>query len=464
MVRHKSQITQTTANEFYLRLAKKADHIILNFTDLTGSLRGRTIPANMMEEAINGVGFDCSSIPGGVSIDKSDMVMKPDLSTFTVFPRYFYDKAVASFICNLYKSNGEKFEGDPRYICQKIVKKLRALKYNPVAAAELEFYVVKNSNGKIIPVENHVAEKYRYFDIDPQRNITERFRMELSDALSCMGVVVERQQHEAGSAQNEITFKHSNPTVTSDNIIRHKFAAKMVADKRYGWTATFMPKPFTGMAGNGMHVHLSLFTKNGEKNLFFNRKGYSYMSQTARYFVGGLLEHAPAISAIVAPTVNSYKRLVPGYEAPVYITWGKKNRSALIRVPEYFPGKSKEARIEFRSPDPLCNPYLAYAVLFEAGLDGIKKKTEPGDPVEENVYRMDEAKRRELGITTLPKSLKEALEEWESDDICIRTLGKDLADKYSELKLAEWREYERNVKNPYDTAVTSWEIEKYLLA
>ncbi|MCD6445760.1 type I glutamate--ammonia ligase [Candidatus Bathyarchaeota archaeon] len=461
MVRHKTRVNENF--EFNIRLAKKADHIILNFTDLMGFLRGRTIPAEMIEEALNGVGFDCSSIPGGVSINESDMVMKPDLSTFTVFPRYFYDKSVVSFICNLHKPNGSRFDGDPRFICQKTVEKLKSLGYKPEAAAELEFYVVQKMKDKIIPVENHVTEKHRYFDMDPQRNITEQFRMELADTMVSMGITIERQQHEAGSAQNEITFKHSNPTETSDNIMRHKFAAKMVASKKYGWTATFMPKPFAEMAGNGMHIHLSLFTNDGKKNLFFDPEGYSYISQTARYFIGGLLEHAKALSAILAPTVNSYKRLIPGYEAPVYITWGRKNRSALLRVPEYFPGKSNEARIEYRCPDALCNPYLAYAVLFEAGLDGIKRKIEPCDPVEEDVYKMNEIKRRELGVKMLPKSLKEALEEWENDDICFKALGKEIAEKYLELKTAEWKEYEEHVKNPYTTDITDWELDKYLL-
>jgi len=287
--------------------------------------------------------------------------------------------------------------------------------------------------------------------------------MDLSDALSSIGLKVERQSHEVGSAQNEITFKYSSPVTTSDNIIRYKFTAKAVADRKYGWMATFMPKPWLGKAGNGMHVHLGLLSKNSEKNVFFDPSGYASVSQACRYFVGGLLAHAKALSAIVAPTINSYKRLVPGYEAPIYIAWSRRNRSALVRVPEYFPGEESEVRVEFRSPDSLCNPYLAYAVLFEAGMDGIKKKIEPEDPIEENVYHITDAKRKELGIETLPTSLKEALEEWNNDEICIRALGKENAEKFVRLKAEEWKEYEPHMPNNKNE-VTQWEIEKHLFA
>jgi glutamine synthetase len=287
--------------------------------------------------------------------------------------------------------------------------------------------------------------------------------MDLSNALSTMGITVERQHHEVGSAQNEITFKYSNPQTTADNIVRYKFAAKAVANRKYGWIATFMPKPWFGKAGNGMHMHISLFDSKTGKNLFYNPKGYAYLSQTAQYFIGGILEHARALCAMLAPTVNSYKRLVPGYEAPVYVAWSKRNRSALIRVPAFPPNSESEARIEFRCPDPLCNPYLAYAVIIEAGLDGIKKKISPKEPIDTNIYHLSEAKRKELDIAVLPSSLKEALEEWKSDEICIRTLGKENAAKYLDLKMQEWVEYESHLpKNK--NQVTAWELQKYLYA
>ncbi|MEM2917117.1 MAG: type I glutamate--ammonia ligase [Candidatus Bathyarchaeia archaeon] len=445
-----------------LSKVKKANHVMLHFTDLLGKLRGRTIPASQAEEALTeGVGFDGSSIPGFVSIQESDMIMKPDVSTAAILPAYFYERLVANFICNIYTPEGKPYTSDPRYICQKATEKVLRQGYLPTVAAELEFYLVKKENGHIVPVENHIMENPRYFDIAPDRDLTETFRMDLCDVLSSMGFEIERQHHEVGSAQNEITFKHSTPTKTSDNIIRYKFVAKAIANKKYGWTATFMPKPWQNQAGNGMHIHVSLSHKNGKVNAFYDSEGYAHLSQTCRYFIGGLLAHSRALSAIVAPTVNSYKRLVPGYEAPLYIAWSRRNRSALIRVPEYFPGKENEARIEYRCPDCLCNPYLAYTVLFEAGMDGIRRKIEPGDPIEENVYHLAEAKRRELGIETLPSSLKEALEEWSSDDICVKALGKENAEKYLALKWKEWKEYEPHQPSQKDE-ITEWEKEKYL--
>lgn len=451
--------------DMYLKLMDNADYVLLHFTDMLGFLKGRTLPADEAENALmEGVGFDGSSITGGVSIEESDMVMKPDPSTFMVCPHYFYDKSVVSFICDLYKPEGEQFESDPRHICRKAMEKTLRRGYKPTAAAELEFHLVqKNEEGEIYPVENHLIDKQRYFDIAPGRDITESYRMDLSNALSTIGITVERQHHEVGSAQNEITFKYSDPLATSDNITRYKFAAKAVADRKYGWIATFMPKPWFGKAGNGMHVHLGLFNPKKEENTFYDSKGYAYVSQKCRYFIGGLLEHAPALCAIIAPTVNSYKRLVPGYEAPVYTAWSKRNRSALVRVPAFSPENEKEARIEFRCPDPLCNPYLAYTVVFEAGLDGIRKKVDPGEPVDVNVYHLSNGQRRELGIRVLPTSLKEALEKWTSDDICIRALGKENSEKYVELKMQEWREYEPHMPNDR-SEVTSWELQKYLYA
>jgi glutamine synthetase len=463
MINFNSRTNENT--ETWLRLMKNADYVLLHFTDMIGVLRGRTIPAEEVERALKeGVGFDGSSIVGGVNIEESDMIMKPDVSTFAVCPFNFYDKSVVSLICDLYQPNGKRFESDPRYVCQKAMNRIRAEGYEPTAAAELEFYLAQKSDeGEIDPVENHVIDKQRYFDAIPGRDITETYRMDLSNALFAMGIIVERLQHEVGSAQNEITFRYSNPVATSDNIIRYKFAAKAVANKEYGWIATFMPKPWVGKAGNGMHVHLGLFSRKTGENLFYDPVGYAYISQKCRYFIGGILEHARALSAIVAPTVNSYKRLVPGYEAPVFIAWSKRNRSALVRVPGYFPGKENEARIEFRSPDPLCNPYLAYAATFEAGLDGVKRKIDPGEPVDVNVYHLSDAKRKELGIRVLPASLKEALEEWKSDEICTKALGKQNAEIYAEFKMEEWKEYEPHMPND-ESQVTPWELKKYIHA
>jgi glutamine synthetase len=456
---------ETRIFDTYLKLTKSADYILLHFTDILGYLKGRTILAEEAKKALTeGVSFDGSSIAGGVSIENSDMIMKPDLSTFTVCPHYFYDQSVASFICNIEEPDGKQFEADSRYICRKNIEKSLAEGYKPTAAAELEFYLVgKNGEGQITPVENHLIDRQRYFDNAPGRDLTESYRMELSTALCTMGISVERQHHEVGSAQNEITFKHSDPLTASDNIIRYKFAAKAVADKKYGWTATFMPKPWFGKAGSGMHVHIGLCDRQTGRNPFYDLESYAYVSQMCRYFIGGILEHARALSAVVAPTVNSYKRLVPGHEAPVYVTWSKRNRSALVRVPAFSPKNEGEARIEFRCPDPMSNPYFVYAAVFEAGLDGVRKKIDPGDPVDANIYHLSEAMRSELNVKVLPTSLKEALEEWKSDDICIRSLGKEVAEKLVDLKMQEWHEYEQHSPRNRNE-VTSWEIDKYLYA
>jgi len=451
--------------ETRLKLTRNSDYILLHFTDLLGSLKGRTIPAEEAKNALeDGVGFDGSSIIGGVGIQESDMVMMPDPSTFAVYPHYLYDRSVGGFICDMYQPDGKRFEGDPRYVSQKTTEKAIAEGYEPTAAAELEFYLVKkNERDEVYPVENHITDKQRYFDIAPDRDATESYRMDLSDALVTLGIAVERHHHEVGSAQSEITFKYSNPTTTSDSIVRYKFAAKGLAHKKYGWIATFMPKPWYGKAGSGMHIHVGLFDPKRSKNYFYDAKSYAKISQKCRYFIGGVLEHTRALCAIVAPSVNSYKRLVPGYEAPVYIAWSKCNRSALIRVPEYFPEKEKEARLEFRCPDPLCNPYLVYTTVLTAGLDGIRRKIDPGDPVDLNVYHLSELERKKHCIKTLPSSLREALEEWHTDDICTKALGKENADKYLNLKVQEWEEYEPHT--PTDkNEVTPWELQKYLYA
>jgi glutamine synthetase len=449
----------------YFKLTKNADFILLHFTDMLGYLRGRTIPAEQAKNALTeGVTFDGSSMIGGTIIEDSDMIMKPDPATFTVCPYYFYDKSVASFICDIKGPDGKQFEDDSRHILRKAMERMLAEGYQGTAAAELEFYLVKrNEQGEIEPVENHLIDKQRYFDNSPGRDLTESYRMELSNALTTMGITVERQHHEVGSAQNEITVKYSNPLTTSDNIMRHKFAAKATADKKYGWTATFMPKPWHGKAGSGMHIHLGLWNPKKKQNTFYDQKGYAYISQECRYFVGGLLEHAKALCAIIAPSVNSYKRLVPGYEAPVYVAWSKRNRSALVRVPAFNPQNGNEARIEFRCPDPLCNPYLTYTATFEAGMDGIRRKIDPGDPVDVNIYHLTGEERKNLGVKVLPASLKEALEEWKNDEVCIRALGTRIAEKYTDFKMQEWKEYEPN--QPADkNEVTTWERQKYLYA
>lgn len=445
-------------------LPSDLEFITLCFPDLIGILRGVTVPAGIAVKVINdGVGFDASSIPGFVGIWESDMVMKPDPNTFVRFPDYFYDHKVGGFLCNIYTPEGTPLKYDSRQICIKMEGKLRNQGIQPLAAAEPEFYLVKVSDGTVIPVEDHIYDHQRYFDIFPGRDLTEQYRMDLSATLITMGFNIERHHHEVGNSQNEITFKFSSATENADKILWYKVAAKAVALRKYGWIATFMPKPWSEKPGSGLHIHLSLKSLNSGENIFADvNDDYAGISQTCRYFIGGLLEHSRALSAIVAPTVNSYKRLIPGFEAPVYIAWSKRNRSALVRIPEYYPKRLHEIRVEYRCPDPLCNPYLMYTAVFEAGMDGINKRIDPGDPIDENIYHLSEGKRRQLGIKTLPSSLKEALEEWHSDDICIKAFGRDIAEKYYELKMGEWAEYIRNDSNPNPSKITKWEICKYL--
>jgi len=430
-------------------------YISLHLVDLPGYVKGRTIPSNTLIEVLDsGIGFDGSSIPGFVNIAESDMVMKPDIDTFLVLP--YYNDKVARIICDVYKPGGERFEGDPRYVCQLAREKARNAGFIYNTAAELEFYTGKfNHNSEFEPEEAYIKEPQRYFDISPGRDSTEDFRREFASALADTGrFTVEAYHHEVGSGQHEINFRFADPVTTSDNIMLYKLMAKEVA-KRYNLVATFMPKPWFGRTGSGMHVHLSLFKLNGE-NAFFDKNEYAGLSKTGRYFVGGLLRHARALSAIVAPTVNSYKRLVPGYEAPVYIMWSRRNRSALVRVPEYFPGKEKSIRVEFRCPDPLSNPYLAFAAILEAGLNGVKNKLDPGDPIEKDVYHLTPAERESLRIKTLPECLSGALDELESDEVVKVALGNYVYERFIDLKRKEWDEYRLRV--------TPWELEKYLYA
>ncbi len=433
---------------------KKQGYIVLLFTDLRGLIKGRVVPVSCQKEVCErGIGFDASSIPGYETIEKSDKVMRLVEETLSPLPNDFYGRPTWIGICDIYNPDGREFERSPRRICKKSVKKVRRQGYEPTSAVEGEFYLIKEENGKWVPVEHFVGMEQRYFDIDPDRDLTEKFRMEFSDVLTKMGFEIEREQHEVGSAQNEITFKYADPVKTSDLTLKYKFVAKKVAH-RFGWKATFMPKPWPEKAGSGMHFHVGL--KRGGDNAFYDPKDeYANLSQDGRYFVGGLLYHAKALTAIVASTVNSYKRLVPSFEAPVYITWSRQNRSALVRIPKYF-SNNLNVRVEFRVPDPLCNPYLAIPCIFEAGLDGIRKSIDPGNPIDRNVYKLSETERKKLGIETLPGSLKEALEEWKSDDICVRALGKETAEKFYLLKLKEWEEsYSRD---------EVWELQRYLFA
>ncbi len=430
---------------------KKVKFVHLFFVDVNGFLRGRTVPFTALKDVLEGgIGFDGSSIPGFVEIQESDMVMKPDPETFVPLPW----RRTAVLLCDIYRPGNKRFEGDSRFICQKSIEKATKMGFRCFVGAEIEFYTLKrDETGKLIPVEKNSG--CMYFDMSPGSNFTEEFRMFFSSSLTeAERFVVEAYHHEVGSGQHEVNFRFSDPLTTSDSIILYKFIAKEVA-RKHGFIATFMPKPIHGIAGNGMHVHISLFNLKGG-NAFFDEEGYGNLSNTAKHFIGGLLFHSRALSAIVASTVNSYKRLVPGYEAPVYVAWSKRNRSALIRVPHYFPGSEKSARLEYRCPDPLCNPYLAFPAILEAGLHGVKERMDPGEPLELNLYHLNREEIDKLGVKTLPESLFEALMELKRDNVIAKALGKHVFNAFLKEKLKEWNEYRQ--------LVTPWETEKYLLA
>jgi len=421
------------------------DFYLLWLIDIQGILKGRSIPNKYLNPAIEeGIGFDGSSIPGYSKIQNSDLRMKADITTFSLLPMYFYNKKVGKFFCDVLTSSGEEFNKNPRKICRDYENKLDL---EVKISAEPEFYLIDKNSLKSI----EDAPGNQYFDLYPGRDKTEAFRMELSDALSLAAIEVERMHHEVGPSQCEINFKYSSMLRTADNIITYKFFAKKVAEK-FGWEATFMPKPWIDKPGNGMHIHLSLF--KGNKNLFYDTD--EGLSQFCYYFIGGILEHAHALAAVAAPTINSYRRLMPGYEAPIYISWGWSNRSTMIRVPHYSKLEEKSTRIEIRLSDPTANPYFLFPCIIEAGLDGVKKKIEPIEPSKENVYESKE------NYKTLPSSLLEAIDSWNSDDICIRALGKEVAETYRELLLQEWKEFLKEVGSSNVREVIDWELKRYL--
>jgi glutamine synthetase len=439
--------------ESVLQKCKKNDVqlITLQFVDILGTPKSVTIPTEHLDEALtNGIGFDGSSIEGFVRIYESDMVAMPDPSTLHIIPWRPAEKREARMICDIRRPGGHPFEGDPRTILKKTLKEADDLGFVYNTGPELEFFLFKTEDGFRVRTEPH--DTGGYFDYSPLDMATD-IRREATFSLQEMGVDIEMSHHEVAPGQHEIDFKFSDALTTADSVITYKNAIKATA-LAHGLYATFMPKPIFGENGSGMHVHQSLFNKETGKNAFFDPKDEYNLSEVARYFLGGQLKHCRAMSAILAPTVNSYKRLVVGYEAPVYICWGRKNRSALLRVPEYFPGMEKATRAELRCPDPSCNPYLAFAVMLKAGLDGIKNKNEPPDPVEEDVYGFDDRKLAKFYIETLPSSLDEAIKEFEKSQLMKDVLGDYTFGVYLDAKRKEWDDYRLQV--------TRWELDRYL--
>ncbi|MFB6132690.1 MAG: glutamine synthetase family protein, partial [Halanaeroarchaeum sp.] len=392
--------------------------------------------------------FDGSSIEGFVRIQESDMRLDPDPETFAVLPwRRREDGAAARLICDVIDTEtGDPFTGDPRYVLKRAIDRAEEMGFVLNAGPEPEFFIFEKADGS---ATTRTHDTGGYFDLGP-KDLASDIRREMIYALDEMDFEVESSHHEVADGQHEISFKYADVLTTADNIATFRAVVRAVAEM-HDVHATFMPKPIAKINGSGMHTHLSLFTEDGE-NAFYDGDDEFDLSETAYQFLAGVLEHAPAITAVANPTVNSYKRLVPGYEAPVYVAWSDVNRSALIRKPAArVPASS---RIELRSPDPTANPYLALAVMLQSGLDGIERGMEAPDPVRENIYEFDEAKREEYGIETLPGSLGEAIDALEADDVVMDALGGHVAEKFVEAKRQEFAEFR--------TDVSAWEIDRYL--
>lgn len=419
--------------------------IKLWFTDILGFLKSFSVPKEEIGKAFaEGIGFDGSSIEGFVRIDESDMVAIPDPTTFAILPWRPKEKGVARVFCDIVTPDGKPFEGDPRYTLKKNLDKAKKMGFTYYVGPELEYFYFKDANS------TEVLDKGGYFDLIPRDEALD-LRRETVLFCEALGMRIEYSHHEVAPSQHEIDMRYEDALTMADNVMTYRLVVKEVA-YRQGVYATFMPKPLFGENGSGMHTHMSLF--KGKRNAFFDPKGQYNLSQNARYFIGGLLKYAPEFTAITCQWVNSYKRLVPGYEAPVYLSWAQRNRSDLIRIPMYKPGKEEATRIEFRSPDPACNPYLTFSVMLAAGLAGMEEKIEPPDPVEANVYKMSAEERERRGIKQLPGSLSEAIQLTEKSKLVREALGDHVFDHFIENKKVEW--------DRYRVQVTSYEIEKYL--
>ena len=419
----------------------------LQFVDIHGTPKNMAIPLvkpDQMEDILkDGLLFDGSSVEGFVDINESDLILKPDPDTFSTLPWRPEEKGVCRFICDIYWPEGKPFEGDPRYILKRALEKAEKAGYEYNVGPEPEFFILdQDEEGHLIPNDNGV-----YFDVEPVDQGPDIRRQIVMD-LEALNFDVEVSHHEVAPGQHEIDFKFDNALRTADAVITFKQAIKAIVDTM-GYMVTFMPKPFFGENGSGMHCHQSLF-KGGE-NVFYDPDTETQLSQEAMYFMGGILQHSPALTAICAPTINSYKRLVPGYEAPVYVAYGLKNRSTLVRIPA---SRGKGTRVELRMPDPSCNPYLAFAAMLEAGLDGMKNKVDPGEPTEIDVFNKSIEELKTLGIDVLPSSLWEAYHALEKDDVVKSTLGDHIYSQFRDIKKKEWDDYR--------IQVFDYELEKYL--
>jgi glutamine synthetase len=435
------------SKEYVLRMAKEQDVKFIRFwfTDILGNLKSVAITVEELEGALeDGIGFDGSSIEGFARIDESDMVAMPDPNTFVILPWRPAENRVARIFCDILQPGGQPFEGDPRYVLKRNLKRAADLGYTFYVAPELEYFYFAS------PESTTVLDRGGYFDLTPLDAATD-LRRETVLALEEMGIGVEASHHEVAPSQHEIDLRYTDALTMADSTMTYRLIVKQVA-LMHGVHASFMPKPLADQNGSGMHVHQSLF--RGERNAFFDATDKDHLSAIAKSYIAGLLHHAREITIVTNQWVNSYKRLVPGYEAPVYLSWALRNRSDLIRVPQYKPGKEEDTRIEYRSPDPAANPYLVFAVMLAAGLEGIEKQYPCPEPVEENVFLMTAEERQKRNIAHLPGSLFEAIELAEQSELLRRCLGDHLFEILLKNKLIEWSEYRRHV--------TDYEIKRYL--
>lgn len=424
---------------------KNVSFIQFWFTDVLGMLKSFAVTPSELEEGLTeGMGFDGSSIEGFARIEESDMIAKPDPITFQFLPWRPEDRPVARMFCDILQPDGSPYEGDPRYVLKRILKKAADKGYTLYLGPELEyFYFESNEAPKII-------DKGGYFDARPL-DLGSDLRRETIFALQDMGIQIEYSHHEVAPSQHEIDMRYDEGLRMADKTMTLRIVVKEIA-RRNGFYASFMPKPIFGENGSGMHTHQSLF--RGDKNAFFDASDKYHLSTAGKCYIAGIMRHAREMAAITNQWVNSYKRLVPGYEAPVYVSWARRNRSAMVRVPMYKPGKEKATRIEFRSPDPTCNPYLAFAVMLAAGLKGIEENYTLPNPVEEDIYKMDESARKRAGIDSLPGNLFEAIQEVEKSGLVRETIGDHIFNKFIENKKIEW--------DCYRTHVSQYETGKYL--
>jgi glutamine synthetase len=416
------------------------------FTDILGQLKSFAINAQELEEAFEaGMGFDGSSITGFNAIEESDMVAMPDPQTFAVLPWRPDTQGVGRMFCDILTPERTPYEGDPRHVLRRALERAGTLGFETFnVGPELEYYLFRESGS------TEVLDEGGYFDLTAL-DAGSDVRRETVLALEQLGVHVEYTHHEVGPSQHEIDMRYAPALKMADDCMTYRITVKEYAMK-YGWHATFMPKPLFGQNGSGMHTHQSLFAK--DKNAFFDAQDQYFLSDVGKAFIAGQLRHAREISAIFAQWVNSYKRLVPGYEAPVYLAWSRRNRSALVRVPLYHPGSEQATRAELRCPDPACNPYLTFAALLQAGLEGIEKGYELPEPMEKNLYGLTGEERRRLGIGQLPQSLGEAVELMAESELALKTLGEHMFDRYVAIKRTEWEQYR--------VQVTRWELDRYL--